>query len=222
MSPARVVLAFLLAASPSIAQAQSLSLTAGSATGDCSGSSFSQAADASGRFLSAEWAGAGQFPVGINHGRVRCSVRFTVTVQTGYKFVAGGGNGNAMRMAIAQLSPLRLNGAASAVLIESSIAIDNGTPASSGSGANGGVMTFAALTVDRAASSTPLESACSTTAKSTFQVSALVELAAASNYVVPWPPEPYADRETASMSTYRLFYNVVPCATRSVNPTRGN
>ncbi len=223
MSRTGVLFVLLLACAPSVVvQAQSLSITAGTASGDCNGTSFSQAADASGKFLSAEWAGAGQFPIAINRGRVRCNIRFTVTMQTGYKLVPGGGNGNANRMAIAQVAPLRLNGAASGVLIESSISIDNGTPSAGGSVATGGTMTFAALTVDRAASSAPLESACSTTAKSTFQVSAVVEMAAASNYVVPWPPEPYAERETASVSTYRLLYNVVPCATRSVNPTRGN
>ena len=222
MSRSGVVFALLVACAPTVAQSQSLSITGGNASGDCTGTSFSQAADASGKFLSAEWASAGQFPIGINHGRVRCTIRFLVTIQTGYKLVPGGGNGNANRMAIAQVTPLRLNGAASGVLIESNIAIDNGTPTAGGSVANGGTMTFAALTVDRAASSSPLESACSTTAKSTFQVSAVVDLAAASNYVVPWPPEPYADRETASMSTYRMYYNVVPCTTRSVNPTRGN
>ncbi len=217
-----VMFALLFASVPSVAAAQSLSITAGSASGDCTGTSFSQAADASGRFLAADWAAAGQFPIPINRGRVRCNIRFTVTMQTGYKLVVGGGNGNANRMAIAQMAPLRLNGASSGVLIESNIAIDNGTPTAGGSVANGGTMTFAALTVDRASSAAPLESACATTAKSTFQVSSVVDLAAASNYVVPWPPEPYADRETASMSTYRLFYSVVPCATRSVNPTRGN
>lgn len=217
----RVAFALLLACLPSIAPAQSLSITGGTASGDCTGTSFSQAADASGRFLSAEWAAAGQFPIAINRGRVRCNIRFTVSMQTGYKLVLGGGNGNANRVAIAQLSPLRLNGATSGVLIESSIAIDNATPATGGSVANGGTMTFATITVDRAATASPSESVCSTAAKSTFQVSAVVDLASASNYVVPWPPEPYAERETASMSTYRLFYNVVPCATRSVSPTRG-
>ncbi|MBC7844013.1 MAG: hypothetical protein H7099_16955 [Gemmatimonadaceae bacterium] len=222
MSRRGIAFIMLLAAAPCVAQGQSLSITAGSATGDCGGTSFSQAADASGKFLSAEWAGAGQFPIAINRGRVRCTIRFTVTMQTGYKLVPGGGNGNPMRLAIAQLAPLRLNGATSGALIESTVAIDNGTPTTGGSMANGGTMTFAALTVDRAATSASLESACSTTAKSTFQVNAVVDLAAASNYVVPWPPEPYAERETASISTYRLYYNVVPCATRSVNPTRGN
>ncbi len=216
-----VVLAMLFAGASSVAQAQSVSITAGSASGDCSGTSFSQAADASGKFLSAEWAVAGQFPIAVNRGRVRCTIRFTVAVQTGYKLVPGGGSGNANRMANAQVSPLRLNGATSAVLIESAMAIDNGMPVIASSVSSGGPMSMQILPVDRAASGPLLESVCSTTAKSTFQVSAVVDVAAASNYVVPWPPEPYAERETASMSTFRLFYNVVPCATRSVSPTRG-
>ncbi len=215
-----IVLALLFVSVASIAPAQSLSITAGSASGDCTGTTFSQAADASGRFLSADWAVAGQFPIPINRGRVRCTIRFTVALQTGYKLVVGGGNGNASRLAIAQLAPLRLNGASSGVLIASNIAIDNGAPTSGGSMATGGTMTFAALPADRAASASSLESACSTTAKSTFQVSSVVDLAASSNYVVPWPPEPFAERETASVSTYRLFYTAVPCSTRSVNPAQ--
>ena len=211
----------LLAGASSLAQAQSMSLTAGNASGDCNGTSFSQGADASGKFLSIEWAGAGQFPIPINRGRVRCSIRLTVTVQTGYKLVPGGAMATPNRLAIAQVMPLRLNGATSGVLIESAIAIDNGTPATAGHVTSGGPMTSAGLLVDRSSSSPVLESACSTAAKSTFQMSAVVDMAAASNYVVPWPPEAYAERETASMSYVRLFYNVVPCATRSVSPQRG-
>lgn len=214
-----VIVSILLAGASSLAPAQSVSITTGTASGDCNGTSFSQAADASGKFLSAEWAVAGQFPIAINRGRVRCSIRMTVTVQTGYRIVPGGGSGNANRIAIAQVSPLRLNGAASGVLIESAVSIDNGTPVTAGSVSNGGPMTMQMLPVDRAANSPPLESVCSTTAKSTFQVSSVVDLAAASNYIVPWPPEPYGARETASMASYRLFYTVVPCATRSTSPT---
>lgn len=212
-----VVLGLCLALVPSIARSQSLSLTTANASGDCTGTSFHQAADASGKYLAAEWAGAGQFPIGINRGRVRCTIRFNVTMQTGYKLVPGGGSGNANRMAIAQVPYLRLNGAASGVLIESAISIDAGVPATAAAVMNGGPTTSASLVQDRPAGSPAFESVCSTTAKSAFQITAVVDIATASNYVIPWPPEPYAQRETASMGGYRLFYTVVPCApSRSV------
>ena len=212
-----VVLALFLALAPSAARAQSLSLTTANASGDCTGTSFHQAADASGKYLAAEWAGAGQFPIGINRGRLRCTIRFNVTMQTGYKLVPGGGSGNANRLAIVQMMPLRLNGSSSGVLAESAISIDAGGPATAAAVMNGGPTTAAGLVQDRPAGSPAFESVCSTTTKSTFQVNAVVDVAAASNYVIPWPPEPYAQRETASMAGYRLFYTVVPCApSRSV------
>jgi hypothetical protein len=213
-----IILACFFACAPSVARAQSVSLTGGNATGDCGGTSFHQMAEASGRYLAAEWAVPGQFPIGINRGRVRCTIRFNVTVQTGYRLIAGGSGGVAERLAVAQLSTLRLNGATTGVLAESAISIDNGTPATAAAVSNGGPTTAAALLQDRAPGSQSAQSVCSTAATSTFQISAVLELAAASSYVIPWPPEPIAERETATMGGYRLFYTVVPCTTRSVAP----
>lgn len=211
-----IIFALLLASLPCIARAQSLSLTTATATGDCNGTSFHQAADASGKFLAAEWAVASEFPVGINRGRVRCSIRFNVTVQAGFKIVPGGGSGNVNRIAVVQMAPLRLNGSTTGVLAESATSIDNGMPSIASALQNGGPTTMAMLGLDRAASAPSLQSACSTTVKNTFQISSVVDVAAASNYVVPWPPEPYAERETASMASVRVFYNVAPCGRSAI------
>jgi hypothetical protein len=212
-----VTLALVLA--PALARAQALSLTAAMASGDCTGTTFSQAADVSGRFLAVDWAVAGQFAVPINRGRVRCNIRLTVTIPAGHRIVVGGANGVANRMAIAQLSPLRLNGTTSRVLVESVVSIDGGTPTSASGATSGGVMTFASLAQERPVSTASLESACATATKTSFLIGAVVDAATASNYVVPWPPEPYVDRESASASSYRLFYSVVSCApTRTAVP----
>ena len=208
-----IVIGLLLACLPAVAQAQSLSLSSGNATGDCTGTSFHQGADASGTYLAAEWAAASHFPVGINRGRVRCTIRYTVTVTTGHKLVPGGMSGSANRIALAQLSPLRLNGASTGILVESAFTIDAGTPVNTTTTLNGGPRTSATLSLDRAVGAPAFESVCSTASKSSFQLSAVVEFATASNYVTPWPPEPYSDREQASMRGYRLFYTVVPCPT---------
>ena len=215
----RTGVAVVLALAPSLVRAQALSLTTASASGDCTGTSFNQAADASGKFLAAEWAGAGQFPVAINRGRVRCSIRFNVTVPAGYRIVVGGGNAVATRMAIVQLSPLRLNGTTSRALAETAVSMDGGMATSATAATSNGVMTSASLAQDRSPTAPPLESACATAAKTSFVIGAVLDVATASNYVVPWPPEPYADRETASMSSVRLFYGVVSCApTRTAVP----
>ena len=206
-----VICALSLALAPSLALAQSLSITSANGSGDCTGTSFHQAADASGRYVAAEWAVAGQFPIGVNRGRARCTLRFNVAVTQGYKIVAGGGSGLANRVGIVQMTHLRLNGATSGVLVESSIALDNAAETTASAMINGGPMTGSNLNLDRPTGSTAYESACSTAAKSTFQLSAIVDAATASNYVIPWPPEPYAQRETASMGGVRLFYSVIPC-----------
>ena len=114
-----------------------------------------------------------------------------------------------------------MNGAASGVLVESAIAIDASAPATATSVLNSGPTTGTSLLQDRPAGSPAFESACSTASKSTFQLVAVVDVAAASNYVTPWPPEPYSDRETASMGGYRLFYNVVPCGPSRSTATEG-
>jgi hypothetical protein len=204
-----------LALAPAVAQPQSLSLSTASASGDCTGTSFHQAADASGKYVAAEWAVAGQFPIGINRGRGRCTIRLNVAVTPGFKLVPGGGNGNANRLALAQVPYLRLNGASTGVLVESTVSIDAGAGATAAATTNGGPTNGTVLSQDRPAGSPPFESVCSTASKSAFQITAVVDVAAASNYVVPWPPEPYAQRETAAMGGYRFFYTVVPCA-----PTR--
>ncbi len=207
-----VMIALSLALVPSIAFAQSLSITSANGTGDCTGTSFHQSADASGKYVAAEWAVAGQFPIGVNRGRARCTLRFNVAVTQGYKLVAGGGSGIANRMGIAQMSYLRLNGGTTGMLVESSISIDNAAAATAATTLNGGPTTGISLNLDRPTGSAAYESACSTAAKSTFQLSAIVDAATASNYVIPWPPEPYAQRETASMGGVRLFYSVSLCA----------
>lgn len=193
--------------------AQALALASANATGDCTGTSFHQGADASGKYLAAEWAVAGQFPLEVNRGRVRCTIRYTVTVPTGHKLVPGGMSGSAHRVALAQLSPLRLNGASTGVLVESAYSIDAGGPASTTAVLNGGPRSSATLSQDRAVGAPAFESTCSSASKSSFQLSAVVEIAAASNYTSPWPPEPYGDREQASLRSYRLFYTIVPCPT---------
>jgi hypothetical protein len=211
-----IMLALCLASVPCITRAQSVTLSTANASGDCTGTSFHQAADASGKFLAAEWAAASEFPVGVNRGRVRCSIRFNVTVQAGFKIVPGGGSGNANRIAVAQLAPLRLNGSTSGILAESATSIDNGTPSTASAIVSGGPATMAMLALDRPASAPSLQSACSTPAKNTFQLSTIVDVATASNYIIPWPPEPYAERETASMGSVRLFYTVVPCGRSAI------
>jgi hypothetical protein len=214
----RMALGLVLACAPALVNAQSASITSANATGDCTGTSFMQSADASGKYFSVEWAVAGQFPIAINRGRTRCTARITVSVQPGYRLLPGGGNGLATRLARVQASPLRLNGSTSGVLIESTVSIDNGAPATASQTITGGAMTMATMLLDRPAGSTAIESACSSATKSTFLMTAVIDVAASSNYVVPWPPEPYADRETASMSMHRLFYTVAPCATRTAVP----
>ena len=220
MLRSRTFVTLLLVLAPRMAGAQTLSLTAGTYSGDCTGTSFHQASGPSGKYVAAEWAAASGFPVGINHGFVRCLIRITVTVQTGYKLVPGTAAGSVTRLALAQFAPLRLNGAASHVLVETAVSIDNGAPATASANTSGGPMTGAALTLDRPADAPAIESACSTAAKSTFQLSAQVDAAAASNYVSPWPPEPYTDREVSSVGSVRLFYTVVPCSTRTAVPQR--
>ena len=220
MTRPRIVAVLLLALAPRIASAQSLSLTAGNASGDCAGTSFYQAADASGKFIGAGWAVASEFPVAINRGFVRCVMKMTVTVQTGYKLVPGTAAGAATRLAIAQFSPLRLNGASSHVLVETAVSVDNGTPATASGASDGGPMTGAMLALDRAATAPVVESACSNASKSTFVLTAQLDAAVASNYASPWPPEPYAERENASLGSVKLFYNVVPCSTRTAVPQR--
>ena len=200
--------------------AQSLSLTAGTFSGDGSGTSIHQAADASGKYVAAEWAVANEFPVAINRGFVRCVLRAMVTVQTGYKLVPGTAAGSVTRLAIAQFAPLRLNGAVSHVRIETAVSIDNGAPATAASNTSSGPMSGATLSLDRPADAPAIEGACSTATKSTFQLIAQVDAAAASNYVSPWPPEPYAGREVSSVGSVRLFYTVLPCTTRSAVPQR--
>lgn len=208
-----LVVGLLLACAPAVSQAQSVSLASANVSGDCTATSFHQGADASGKYLAAEWAVAGQFPVGVNRGRVRCTIRYTVTVPTGHKLVPGGMSGSAHRIALAQLSPLRLNGASTGILVESAFSIDVGAPVNTTATYNSGPQTGATLSLDRAVGAPAFESVCSTASKSSFQLSAALELATASNYVMPWPPEPYAEREQASVRGYRLFYTVVPCPT---------
>lgn len=219
MSPAprwtRVVAAHVVALSvvPSFAAAQTVSLASAMATGDCTGTSFYQSSDASGKFLAADWAADNAFAVDVNHGRRRCTLKFTVTVPVGYKLTIGGGNTLPLRAATAMLSPLRLNGSVSRLLVESAISIDGSAPAGAGATLTGGTFTSpATLSQDRPTGSPAFESACATASKTTFQVSAVVEAAAASNYVVPWPPEAYADREAAGVRMYRLFYGTASCA----------
>ena len=220
MHRSRSVVTLLLVFAPRVAGAQSVSLTAGTYSGDCAGTSFHQAADASGKYVAAEWAVANEFPVAINHGFVRCLLRVTVTVQAGYKLVPGTAAGSVARLAIVQFAPLRLNGAASHVRVETAVSIDNGAPTTAASETSGGPMTGAGLALDRPADTLGVESVCSTAAKSTFLLLAQVDAAAASNYVTPWPPEPWVDRERASLGSVRLFYTVVPCTTRSALPAR--
>lgn len=218
MFRSRIAVTLLLAVSSQVAGAQSLTLSAGTFSGDCTGTSFHQSGGPSGKYLAAEWAGASGFPTTINRGFVRCMIRLSVAVQTGYKLVTGTAVGGTTRLALAQFSPLRLNGAASHVLIETSVSIDNGAPATASAPISSGPMTSASLALDRPANATAIESVCSTATKSTFQLSAQVDAAAASNYVSPWPPEPYSERETASVQSVRLFYTVVPCSTRTAVP----
>ena len=71
-------------------------------------------------------------------GFVRCLIRITVTVQTGYKLVPGTAAGSVTRLALAQFAPLRLNGAASHVLVETAVSIDNGAPATASANTSGG------------------------------------------------------------------------------------
>jgi hypothetical protein len=212
-----VVLVIALALLSSTAGAQSLSLTTANASGDCTGTSFYQAADAGGKYLAGGWAAPVQFPVGVNRGRVRCTLKFNVTMQPGFKLVPGGGYGNANRVANAQFLQFRLNGASSQALIESAISIDATGPATAMAMMNGGPATAASMALERPTGSPVFESVCSTAAKSMFQISVVLDAATASNYTIPWPPEPYGQREGASMGEYRLFYNVVPCATRSAS-----
>ncbi len=211
----QVVLAITLALLSSAAGAQSFSLTAANASGDCTGTSFHQSADAGGKFLAGGWAAPVEFPVGVNRGRFRCTLKFNVTMQPGFKLVPGGGYGNANRIANAQFLQLRLNGSSSQALIESAVSIDATGPATATAMMTGGPATFGSMALVRPTGSPAFESVCSTASKSTFQISVVLDAAAASNYTVPWPPEPYGQRESASMGEYRLFYNVVPCATRS-------
>lgn len=208
-----IVIGLLLACAPAMVSAQSLSLNTATTSGDCTGTSFHQNTDASGRYLAAEWAVAGQFPVPVNRGRVRCTVKVNVQVQTGYKIALGGMSGNSSRMALTQFAPLRLNGASAGILVESSYAFDAGTPVTASAISNSGPTIGGSLVAERPAGAPVFESVCSTATKSTFQISTTIEVAAASNYVAPWPPEPYAERETANMGGYRLFYTVVPCPT---------
>lgn len=209
------------ALAPALSQAQSLSLTTANASGDCAGTSFAQMADASGRFLTAEWAVASGFPVGVNRGRVRCTLRWNVTVQAGFKLVPGGAGGNPNRMAHAFVTPLRLNGSSSRMLVEAAIAVDAMPSSNAAASLSGGPTTSGMLMVERPAGSPTLEGACSTAAKSTFQLTAVVDAATASNYVIPWPPEPFGEREMASMGAFRMYYTVIPCATtRSVGAAR--
>ena len=218
----RSALALTLLLLPARMCAQSLSLAAATASGDCTGTSFHQSADASGKYIAAEWAVPGQFAMGINRGRSRCTIRYTVTLPVGYKLLPGGMSGNANRMILGQVSHLRLNGSASGVLVESAVAIDMGAPVTITALANGGAMNGATLALERPSGSSPFESACATAAKTSFQWTTVLDAAAASNYVVPWPPEPYAQREMASMAGARMFYTLVPCApTRTAVPAQG-
>jgi hypothetical protein len=199
---------------PLAVRAQSLSLSTASASGDCTGTSFSQMTDASGRFLSAGWAAPNQFPVGVNRGRVRCVVRWNISIPAGYKFVPGGSAGSPTRIANASFLSLRLNGASSRALVESTLSIDGRISMTSAAMMSGGPSTAGLLPLDRDAASPTGESGCATAAKTTFQIGMTVDAATASNYVIPWPPEPYAERETASMGEVRLFYTLVACTTR--------
>ncbi|MCC7053261.1 MAG: hypothetical protein IT355_08315 [Gemmatimonadaceae bacterium] len=211
----------VLVLAPAVARAQSLSLTGGMSSGDCSGTSYHQAADASGRYVAAEWAVASQFPVPANRGRVRCVVRFTVTVPAGHRLVLGGGSGLPARLATAQFSALRLNGTSARVLVEAGVAIDAGAASMVSGMISGGPLTFANLALEQPAGAPAPQGVCATAAKGSFQVTAAVDAATASDYVVPWPPEPYAEREVSAMGGLRLFYSVVPCpTTRSVLPAR--
>jgi len=200
--------------SPVAVRAQTLSLTTANATGDCAGTSFSQMADASGRFLSAGWASPNQFPVGVNRGRARCVVRWNITIPAGYKFVPGGGAGSPTRLANASFLGLRLNGASSRALVESTLSIDGRVSMMAAAMMSGGPSTASMLPLDRAAASPTVESACATPTKTTFQITMTVDVATASDYVIPWPPEPYAEREAAAMGEVRLFYTLAACTTR--------
>jgi hypothetical protein len=108
----RVLSVFIACCMPTIALAQSLTLTAASASGDCSGTSFHQSSGPPGRYLAAEWPVADQFPAPINRGRIRCTIRYTVTVPTGHRLAPGGMSGNVNRVALAQLPSLRHSDAA--------------------------------------------------------------------------------------------------------------
>ena len=218
----RTILALVLLLLPAAMRAQALSLAAATASGDCTGTSFHQSADASGKYIAAEWAVPGQFALGINRGRSRCTIRYTVTLPVGYKFQPGGMSGNANRMILGQVSHLRLSGSVTGVLVESAVSIDMGTPLTISAMANGGAMNGTNLALERPSSSPIFESACATAAKTSFQWTTVLDAAAASNYVVPWPPEPYAQREMASMAGARMFYTLVPCApTRTAVPAQG-
>ncbi len=214
MNRSCLTFAVALLCAPVMAGAQALSLSAGNAGGDCTGTSFSQMADASGRYLSAGWAAPTQFPVGVNRGRVRCVIRWTVTIPAGYKFVPGGGAGSPTRIANAFFLGLRLNGATSRALVESTLSIDATGAMKAAAMMSGGPTTGGLLPLDRDAASAVVEGSCATPTKTSFQVSLTVDAATASNYVIPWPPEPYADRETASMGEIRLFYSLAACTTR--------
>lgn len=214
MNRSCLMFAAALLCGPVTVHAQALSLTAANASGDCTSASFSQQADASGRFLSAGWAAPSQFPVGVNRGRVRCVIRWTISIPAGYKFVPGGGAGSPVRIANTSFLSLRLNGASSRALVESTLSVDGTGSMKAAAMMSGGPTTAGLLTLDRDTATPLVESICATPTKTSFQIGMTVDAATASNYVMPWPPEPYADRETASMGEVRLFYTLAACTTR--------
>ena len=214
-----IVPALLCALAPSLVGAQALSLTGVTSSGDCAPASFHQSSGPSGKYIAAEWAAASGFPVPINRGRVRCVLRMTVAVPVGHKVVVGSATAAPTLMAVTQFSPLQLRGAASRALVSAALSVDTGTPVTGTAMAASGPMTTAGVNLDRPPASAAPEGVCATAAKSSFIITAAVDAATASDYVVPWPPEPYEQREVASLGSVRLFYAVVPCPPTRTAPS---
>lgn len=150
-----------------------------------------------------------KFSVLPNQGRIQCTAQVLVKVPAGFQFTLGDYKQNyappvPLQAGQAMFSG-RLNGTASKALVDFSWTIPATPPVTlnrSHNYAGGSVVWNNSLGDFVFPANTVLPfSACSSQA-TTQTIALTIDLAAASNYVLPWPPPPFAQSE-------RLFLNAI-------------
>ena len=153
-----------------------------------------------------------KFAVGPNQGRIQCTAQIQVSVPAGYQFTFADYKQNnspsvPLQSAQAMFSG-RLAGTTSKALVDLSWTIPAATPVTLNRAYtySGGNVVWPGGTlgdfVFPTGTTFPFSACASQT--TTRTVSVTIDLAAASNYVLPWPPPPFGQNEKFSLNAIRF------------------